>query len=43
MSDQGPALTRWFGKVRPMLNVVPEAGDRDGSAAPVVLAGRCRR
>ncbi|MGV7406304.1 IS256 family transposase, partial [Mycobacterium kansasii] len=22
-----------------MLNVVPEAGNRDGSAAPVVLAG----
>lgn len=32
-------MARWFGKVRPMLNVVPEAGNRDGSAAPVVLAG----
>ena len=32
-------MTRWFGKVRPMLNVVPEAGPGDGLAAPVAMTG----
>lgn len=32
-------MAGWFGKLLPMLNEVPEAGNRDGSAALVALAG----
>src|SRR5699024_8341617 len=31
--DQGPALARWFGKVRPMLKIVPEPADSNQDAS----------